>query len=88
VGLVPIQQPAGRCSDAMAKPLLRWIRTCGSGFERTFFIPLRSRKLAREPQPVLTTDNGGFTVGQARLALAMAPSLIRNSAVAGGLSAT
>ena len=30
-----------------------------------------ARKLAREPQPVSTTDNGGFTVGQARLAAAM-----------------
>jgi len=36
----------------------------------------------------LTTDNGGFTVGQARLAAAIAPCLIRNLAVAGGLSAT
>ena len=34
-------------------------------------MPLRSRKLARKPQPVLTTDNGRFTVGQARLAPAM-----------------
>jgi hypothetical protein len=34
-------------------------------------MPLRSRKFAREQQPVLTTDYGGFTVGQARLAPAM-----------------
>ena len=34
-------------------------------------MPLRSRRLAREPQPVLTTDNGRFTVGQARLAPVM-----------------
>ena len=34
-------------------------------------MPLRSRKLTRGPHPVLTTDNGGFTVGQARLAPAM-----------------
>jgi hypothetical protein len=42
-----------------------------AGFEGNVFMPLRSRKLAREQRPVLTTDNGGFTVGQARLAPAM-----------------
>jgi hypothetical protein len=74
---------------------MRWRSLCCGGFE--LVVPdLRERFLyrpgvanwAREPQPVLTTDNGGFTVGQARLAPAIAPSLIRNSAVAGGLSAT
>jgi hypothetical protein len=49
----------------------RRIRTRGSGFKGNVFIPLRRRKLAREPQPVVTTDNGRFTVGRARLALAM-----------------
>jgi len=50
----------------------RRIRTCGPGFQgNLFFYTASEPQTGREPQTVLTTDNGKFTVGRARLAPAM-----------------
>jgi hypothetical protein len=38
---------------------------------RRFFYGASEPQTGRKPQPVLTTDNGRFTVGRARLAPAM-----------------
>jgi hypothetical protein len=44
-----------------------WFRISG----KRFFYTASEQQTGREPQPVLTTDNGRFTVGRARLAPAM-----------------
>jgi hypothetical protein len=44
-----------------------WFRISG----KRFFYIASEPQTGREPQPVLTTDNGRFTVGRARLAPAM-----------------
>jgi hypothetical protein len=44
-----------------------WFRISG----KRFFYTASEPQTGREPQPVLTTDNGRFTVGRARLAPAM-----------------
>ena len=44
-----------------------WFRISG----KRFFYTVSEPQTGREPQPVLTTDNGRFTVGRARLAPAM-----------------
>ena len=82
--LQQVKPPGGAAAISSARPpspkssserTRRWRKTDSNLWFRIsgkrFFYTASEPQTGREPQPVLTTDNGRFTVGRARLAPAM-----------------